>query len=316
MAWSPHIPDLLTVCTSTGLLVLYVVTSNGIQRITNIRVCEPSILVLDLEFHPSDPSTIGITLSDGRVCLVHLEPSFISSLESLSRTDHNAHDALFSMTDLASHSLEAWTLFFPPPPTQGLYSGGDDATLLFSPPPAINDSVPTNSAHPTVWKDSKTHAAGVTALLPLITQAPSTPILVTGSYDDRIRVLRLPTASTPRPAVLAELDLGGGVWRLELIRRHIVPESRQQTHFILASCMHAGCRVVAVTDTIGSAVGLAASWDIRVVAGFTEHKSMNYASCVYALRDPSVESTSAGHVTIVSTSFYDKLMCLWSCELL
>lgn len=316
MAWSPHIPDLLTVCTSTGLLVFYNVTSIGIQRTTCIRVCESDILVLDLEFHPSDPSTIGITLSDGRVCLVHLEPTFLSSLESLGRNNHDAHDARFSVTDLVSHSLEAWTLSFPAPPTQGIYSGGDDATLLFSPPPSINDSVPTNSAHPTVWKDSKTHAAGVTALLPLITQAPSTPILVTGSYDDRIRVLRLPTASTPRPAVLAELDLGGGVWRLELIRRHVVSESRQQTHFILASCMHAGCRVVAVTETIGFAADDAASWDIRVLAGFTEHKSMNYASCVYALEDPAVDSSSAGHVTIVSTSFYDKLMCLWSCELL
>ena len=35
-------------------------------------------------------------------------------------------------------------------------------------------------------------------------------MVVTGSYDDRVRLIRCPTVG--RREVLAELDLGGGVW--------------------------------------------------------------------------------------------------------
>lgn len=44
-------------------------------------------------------------------------------------------------------------------------------------------------------------------------------------------------------------------------------------------------------------------WSFDVLAKFEEHKSMNYGSDV----QPSTGM-------IVSTSFYDKLMCLWASE--
>ena len=67
---------------------------------------------------------------------------------------------------------------------------------------------------------------------------------------------------------------------------------------MLASCMHAGARIVELQrDTEGQ-------WQIDVLARFEEHKSMNYGSDVQP-GDGKVKK-------IVSTSFYDKLLCLWS----
>lgn len=64
--------------------------------------------------------------------------------------------------------------------------------------------------------------------------------------------------------------------------------------------MHAGARIVRVqADEEGN-------WGIEVQAKFEEHKSMNYGSDA----QPEEDGYS-GPRTIVSTSFYDKLLCLW-----
>jgi len=65
--------------------------------------------------------------------------------------------------------------------------------------------------------------------------------------------------------------------------------------------MHAGARVVELRrDAEGQ-------WRIEVLARFEEHKSMNYGS--------DVQPADGRVKTIVSTSFYDKLLCLWRYEL-
>lgn len=77
---------------------------------------------------------------------------------------------------------------------------------------------------------------------------------------------------------------------------------------ILASCMHAGSRVVRLckggNDTDG---GDGEEWRFEVLARFEEHDSMNYGS------DVQPRNESAG-MNVVSISFYDKLMCLWRYE--
>lgn len=66
---------------------------------------------------------------------------------------------------------------------------------------------------------------------------------------------------------------------------------------MLASCMHAGARIVEVKrDGEGQ-------WEIDVLAKFEEHKSMNYGS--------DVQPECGDEQTVISTSFYDKLLCLW-----
>lgn len=163
---------------------------------------------------------------------------------------------------------------------------------------------------------SRHHTAGVTAILPLPywEKIDNAPILLTGSYDEYIRVYH----ATPIGSVLAEERLGGGVWRLQVIRTDSLKATAGVTetlgeeiqYLILASCMHAGTRIVKITwkkQTPGSAdIG---AWDIQVLAQFTEHESMNYASGVWK------GGNSASDLVCVSSSFYDKRLCLWKFQI-
>ena len=84
----------------------------------------------------------------------------------------------------------------------------------------------------------------------------------------------------------------------------------ESSYTLLASCMHAGSRIVQLSRS-------GDEWEFAVLAKFEEHKSMNYGSDV----QPLVAGAGGGDVeggeqqakrVIVSTSFYDKLMCIWS----
>lgn len=83
------------------------------------------------------------------------------------------------------------------------------------------------------------------------------------------------------------------------------PEHKSYT--LLASCMHAGSRIVRLESPRSSAEGSSGEWAFSVLAKFEEHKSMNYGSDV----QPVQRGKEGGRRTIVSTSFYDKLMCVW-----
>jgi len=96
------------------------------------------------------------------------------------------------------------------------------------------------------------HTAGVTSILPLpVPLVDGSPLLLTGSYDEFVRVYH----ATQRGNVLAEKQLGGGVWRLQLVKdetEHNPASSRgystARRFLVLASCMHAGTRIIRVTS--------------------------------------------------------------------
>jgi diphthamide biosynthesis protein 7 len=179
-----------------------------------------------------------------------------------------------------------------------------------------------------LWTDRKTHTAGVVAILPL-SQSPnsSTIPILTGSYDEHIRLFLLETASpTLKRNLILEKNLGGGVWRLKLMHESFStnpitpttpttspPLKTQYTALILASCMHAGVRILRLTRTSpqDSSSDLdAQGWSIDILAKFTRgHESMNYGSDFRAEVDEHGKRT--GEYTIVSTSFYDKAVCVW-----
>jgi len=128
--------------------------------------------------------------------------------------------------EILAHDLEAWTLSFSSSGT-AVFSGGDDATLRFSGLPSSLTSTTTSTAsneddeqeeqqYLPSWQDRRAHNAGVTAILPLSSEQD---ILITGSYDDNIRVLHAPLQG--RKQALAEENLEGGVWRLKMLRADI-----------------------------------------------------------------------------------------------
>jgi len=134
----------------------------------------------------------------------------------------------------------------------------------------------------------------VTAILPL-----SESLVVTGSYDDHLRILQ--TNQGGRPQILAEQNLGGGVWRIKIIEGRTVASGDLERIILLVSCMYAGARVVELAQEVDAEQS---TWKIRVLAAFDEHKSMNYGSDFQP-------GSSTGQKTIVSTSFYDRLLCVW-----
>lgn len=136
-------------------------------------------------------------------------------------------------TKTEAHSLEAWTLAWTYSKTESgieygdspeLYSGGDDSVLCrhgLCGRPVLGSPNDGNMPSPDYdfqapIRDTKTHMAGVTAILPLQPVFHGEQVLLTGSYDEYVRLL-LPVEGGKRPKLLAEKRLGGGVWRLKIL---------------------------------------------------------------------------------------------------
>ncbi|KAL2362301.1 hypothetical protein RJZ56_004791 [Blastomyces dermatitidis] len=272
---------------------------------------------------PSQLSTDGfaVSFSDGRVSIFHTNPP--------------SHDfSKESMTEivLPGEPIEVWfTTFHYGRSLSGeehltLFSGDDFGGLRVHEFAGDGDEgsrmlwddgqFPAQTMEVTVGR--KHYGAGVTAILPLFTEGGET-VLLTGSYDEYLRVYKF----TGRGSVLAEERLGGGVWRLKIIRE-VEDEilalewpsrtGRSRSYLVLASCMHAGGRIVRVTCSLGGegdAPGVG-SWSIETLAQFTEHESMNYASDIWRGREEG--ETQGDPLLCVSSSFYDKRVCIWKAK--
>ena len=199
--WTPHtavLGTLLAVATSTGSLAFYRLSddhkSPKLQPTCTKQICDASILVLSLAWHPGRPDVIGVTLSDGTVCLCESTGGKLWGPDSVVR-----------VANIQQHSLEAWMLAFSvlEDGRTDVFSGGDDMVLQRC---TIND----NDEPTKLWQDRRTHQAGLTAILPLDNE-----LVLSGSYDDHVRLLSTPPLG--RRQVLAEAYLGGGVWRLKLL---------------------------------------------------------------------------------------------------
>jgi diphthamide biosynthesis protein 7 len=271
------------------------------------------ILFLSFCWHPSRPDLAAVTTSTGHVYIV-----YIPILDEGNSWELRPEPVI-------THMLETWCAAISPAATipsdskqqsedggrQGgaevvekeavfrVYSGGDDSMLCFTTCRWGREGLLTDTISP---RESRGHDAGVTAILPLFIEEKDGiqhELVVTGSYDERIRLFAIPLRIGGGKAKnLAESSLGGGVWRLKLIDldRRAQPDYSWRAR-ILASCMHGGVRIVELTGTAAS------EYHFRVLCRFEEHKSMNYGS--------DYQPGWRDKLSVVSTSFYDKLLCLW-----
>ncbi|KAL8949865.1 MAG: hypothetical protein Q9222_004058 [Ikaeria aurantiellina] len=298
MRFSLHRQDLLAIATSVGTVALFSVGSNEEFSVPNtydiISVSSPDVLVLAISWAPSSlyPSLIAATLSDGAIAIL------------------DAKDLTVVSKCSQAHSLEAWCVQWSfISESIALFTGGDDSVLYRRQVKAdLKSGMEFDVPKPGVpfLHDGKTHGAGVTSLALLGVDSQNKEIILTGSYDEHVRVLRIEPLSK-RAKVLAEKRLNGGVWQLQNLHipQPLVTAASDEKYFtFLASCMHAGCRVLAVRCSSDD------TWTIEVLAKFEEHQSMNYAS------DARMElaGQTIKDMTFVSTSFYDKKLCVWRLE--
>lgn len=285
----------LAVATSVGSVCFFSCDSDhdgGLTFIKSIQLCDPSILVLSVTYQNSHLierlSPVAVSLSNGHLAVF--------------RDGQKEQD----IVTIPVHSQEAWTVAWSKTFGEGnmsrhaLYSGGDDSTLCKH---SENFSLIGSKGEATiddyqpVSRDIRTHGAGVTAIAVLPMLHEDQEILMTGSYDEYVRILIPPSHTRGRSDVLAERHLGGGVWRISSPFEYSQGVLGDNISFkMLASCMHVGARVLEIQRESGT-------WSIRVAAMFTEHESMNYASDY---------RESNGGTIFVSTSFYDRRLCIWN----
>ncbi|KAK8069225.1 hypothetical protein PG994_005841 [Apiospora phragmitis] len=295
--------DILAVVSSTGTLSfskLEVSAVNASATLTELATHLPlggdgNTLFLSCCWHPVLPDLISVTTSAFEVHVFRVDDAW------------NVFEA--SEEPVLAHTLEAWTVAFSPALYEvtdqrlfTIYSGGDDSMLLQAACNLQSDT-PHIEAVQSVIK-TKGHGAGVTAILPLdIAFEDKARVVLTGSYDDHLRVYAAyesgPKTLAMRAQLLQETNLDGGVWRLKLVS--LTKQSNCWEATVLASCMHAGSRVLRVTGS-----SKMEECAVEVVARFEEHKSMNYGSDF----QPGSE-TPGGDLKVISTSFYDKLLCFW-----
>ncbi|KAI1105442.1 hypothetical protein F4804DRAFT_304402 [Jackrogersella minutella] len=322
----------LAVVSSTGTLSFFRLCASEESQVSlkEISTHKPlgdddGVLFLSCSWHPHIPELIAITTSDFQVHILHVDESW------------NVHK--LRNEPVITHTLEAWTVAFssltpkasdldavdlPEKPSQlfTIFSGGDDSKLFatncaYHPDQVSSEEDSVETSYPTIA--FRGHEAGVTAILPLNLQLASfDSVVVTGSYDDHIRVYAIDDQGLfpQRSRLLAEQNLEGGVWRLKLIKLEratgTIPQPEQGikgaatnrqhwTALVLASCMHAGSRVLELTGDMVTEV-----CEVKVLGQFEEHKSMNYGSDF----QPGSE-LEGRNLRCVSTSFYDRLLCLW-----
>lgn len=297
--FSPNESDLFAVAASTGAICLFIVKyqdSEPIRHIKTIELADTSILVLALAWPPPLVKTpiLAASLSNGQIVMFDY------------KSPQN------SLRTFTSHSLEAWTVVWSTVATGSdfaqLYSGGDDSAIcrhnFTSNQLSVGGSTAIEQAqYRRASLDTKIHMAGVTAIITLFTfEDETTEFLLTGSYDEYVRVLAIDTSPNgTKFHVLAEKRLDGGVWKLMDKMVSMEDPRYPLTFTVVASCMHAGAKILRVRR---SEIG---EWTIEVAARFEEHESMNYAS------DARFDSDGYSPTfTVVSTSFYDRKLCVWN----
>ncbi|KAI8300753.1 Protein MSN5 [Colletotrichum sp. SAR11_59] len=288
----------------SGSLIIFRLDNGAVHHVQTIS--HPSA-ILDLHFCPLSGAQdiLAVVSSTGEVRVVRLDDAW-QIIEG-------------NVTTVMTHSLEAWTVAFcPPEPNESqlgvadgdaqsdpfiVYSGGDDSALRCAScadkkSGGEDSDAAVSLQYPPL--NISGHGAGVTAILPIpVRLADGARIVVTGSYDDSMRILAIQppheTYGLRKFQHLGEKNLGGGVWRLKLI--DIREDAGHCRARILASCMHAGAKVVELKGPLHGG-----DWEIGVLARFDEHQSMNYGSdCVPVSED--------GRLKFCLGAFEDALIC-------
>lgn len=216
------------VANGLGEVFLYQLIDGKLKELSrcHLNVDDNNLLTTAIDWSPVGSGNRRMTAIDskGHVSLLELGEA---SLDVLSRWP--------------SHEYEGWTCAFDKWNPNVIYSGGDEMALAVHDIRSPGQKVLTN----------RTHTAGITTLLSL---ADIEHRLITGSYDDHLRIFD--TRQLKRE--LSSVNLGGGVWR---IRQNPVRKD-----WILCANMYHNFSIVQGIDAP------------TVVAEYFEHSSICYGA--------------------------------------
>ncbi len=340
----------ISICKLEGTLITG--PDAGMGKIVHLNTFQPfpeSIVVTSLAWHSSPNGPIAVSKSNGQVSILNFRDDYKVLHEHVVVNSHGKNEAwtvAFAMDTeslrpgsdpYSGRQLPIWRLIqtdFQPflSPYQGVYSGGDDSRLRFAKflRNALGHTVRQASNKRHGGKNGLPgHNAGVTAILPLpFATYIGEDILITGSYDDHVRVYAMSdhrvTAEDDKARVLAELNVGGGVWRLTFLEdytkenryghdiMYLERESQVNTYRVLASCMQGGVRLLEVTGC------LKGEWTIKIIADlkFNTANDLVYAGDVQPAGPPTpslhlINNDDGEEYVCVSANFYEKQLCVW-----
>ncbi|KAH7682865.1 diphthamide biosynthesis protein 7 [Dioscorea alata] len=266
--WNPsgsNTQPFLAQVDATGSLSLYQLLDNNPGTVLR-QVCAQEIspwMCLSVDWHPLR-ELISVGLSDGSVAIVQARESSLQNLQSW-----------------AGHEYEVWTASFDIHRHQLLYTGSDDCSFCCW---DVRGSTSSNL----VFKNAKSHTMGVCCIA---LNPANSNMLITGSYDEFLRVWDM--RSTSKPVNQRSVSLGGGVWRIKF---HPFGEN-----LVLAACMHNGFAVVKIEDE-----------DVIVVETYDKHESLAYGADWCKGGNCCEDNNGAKNEMVVATcSFYDQLLRLW-----
>ncbi|ONK66230.1 uncharacterized protein A4U43_C06F5570 [Asparagus officinalis] len=258
---------LLAQADADGCLTLYCLqlNDNSTSGIDLSEVCTEKVspaMCLCVDWNPSS-SSVSLGLSDGSICIASVRESQLQISQSW-----------------VAHGYEVWATAFDISTPQLLYTGSDDCRFncwdLREDPSSL------------VFQNAKSHKMGVCCFA----QSPmNSNILLTGSYDEFLRVWDLRSMS--KPVSKYSLCLGGGVWRL---KNHPSIEG-----LVLAACMHNGFAIVRVGDESAD-----------IMESYTKHESLAYGADWQ--RTECVQASTERGSFVATCSFYDQLLRIWKPE--
>ena len=255
LRFTGHRRGIFAIATSKGSVCICTMNLHGtgpIEALNSYQIFPEPSLTLSLAWNCQlcQSDTIAASSSDGHVAIFNTKyqpPMAYTKTEAHSlaawtvawtyKAEEDLRQVLHSGGDspVNSHPVPHSPAGNPVDLLPELYSGGDDSVLCRYSLDVRHDSgslldgdiSSDGDGFQAPSRDSKTHSAGVTAILPLQTVFDEEQFLLTGSYDEFVRVL-LPIKGSDRPKILAEERLGGGVWRLKNLDV-VAPDSAKGT---------------------------------------------------------------------------------------
>lgn len=265
---SPFNDGLAATAHSTGNVTLWSISKDNkcevpiVKEVANLQVFDSETLMTSLHFSPLDPALLLVTGTSGESATIDIVKGDVvssivglrnlySKIEKTTSVVQGASQQVVNMNPRvfdAQHSLECWTGEFGSlqPLENVVFTGGDDATII------AHDL----RSQEQIWSNSRIHEAGVVAIKCGTANFRHTrpTSIITGSYDDCIRVLELrmlgestiyPGQNTPVAKSWTE-NLGGGVWRFS--ERPKALGQSPGIDELLVCCMYNGAKIIKITD--------------------------------------------------------------------